>query len=428
MPFAGRRVLVVAAFDSFFRAGAFFADHLEERGAAIKYLTAHVRRGQLSEDQARAAGLPATPEVMPLQSISDPSTLDQFDIVLLALDGARVRRFMIAVARHYTKAHAAKRPLVVSFYPGLIFRFHYEGMFCRMSSDLLLLNSQHDYDLYRAVRDGLGLSSDNALLAGLSVVPSVRQRQRQVPDDGAILFVGQPTVPAWRHERMYLVDRLVTLAERYPTTPVIIKPRHRRGETTLHKEHDHFEDLVAEVAKYRTIPSNLRVEYGRMHEVLMRARVCLTVSSTAALEALALNIPTRVISDFGVHEHLGTQFFLGSGLLAELDSVRPDLPFVLNEGWYGANVTSASDRLEEIGQRLLALLKRRDAESHYPLHDTRLFGRPPAFDEYVRQHFDEPSLGLVAEGRTRKRRWAERFKRLRGSFMALSRSAGSRFR
>jgi hypothetical protein len=217
---------------------------------------------------------------------------------------------------------------------------------------------------------------------------------------------------------MYLVDQLVGLAERFPDVTVAIKPRLRRGEKTLHKETDHYEDLLDQVSKYRSVPPNLSFEYGAMDEALARARVCVTVSSTAALEALAMNIPTRVLSDFGVHEHLGTQFFVGSGLLAELDQVRPDLDMRVNRSWLDAHLRAAADALPEVERRLLGLLTDRDACDRLPLPDGRLFGRPAAFDRFVREHFGEAHLSLVAEGRPRKRLWAERVARLRGPLEA----------
>jgi hypothetical protein len=52
-----------------------------------------------------------------------------------------------------------------------------------------------------------------------------------------------------------------------------------------------------------------------MDPVLDRTDLCVTVSSTAAIEAMHRNIPTGILVDFGVREHLGNQLFLGSGAM-----------------------------------------------------------------------------------------------------------------
>jgi len=50
-----------------------------------------------------------------------------------------------------------------------------------------------------------------------------------------------------------------------------------------------------------------------MAPVLDRNDLCLTVSSTAAVEAMHRGIPTGILVDLGVRELLANQLFLGSG-------------------------------------------------------------------------------------------------------------------
>lgn len=65
-----------------------------------------------------------------------------------------------------------------------------------------------------------------------------------------------------------------------------------------------------------------------MGEVLDRADLLVTVSSTAALESLHRRVPTVVLTDLGVREALGNHHFVGSGCLASWDQLdaghRPD--------------------------------------------------------------------------------------------------------
>ncbi len=395
--YRGRRVLVVAAFDSFLRAASFYAQHLQAAGAQVDYVLHEARRNQLSLAQAQAAGLHGIPDTLSMRAVLAKMRTG-YDLVLLALDGARTRRITLALHDAAEKDAARARPLLLSVFPGIVFRFQLEGMFCRMSSDLLLLNSPHDFALYEAARKALGLDASNAMMAGLSVVPRHRDPAVDKPD-GPIVYVAQPSVPAWKHERMFIVDRLAALAERCKRREVVIKPRHRKNETTLHVEHDPFEDMLAAVGKIRALPANLRVSHEPLRPLLGRAGGCLTVSSTAALEALALGVPTRVLTDVGIHEHLGNHFFLESGLLCEIDAIEEDFAYRLDAAWAARHMASAEERLDEFDQRVCDLLERRRIEPRLPVPGGRMFGRSRTFDDFVRAHFDTERLSLVAEGR-----------------------------
>ncbi|WP_444547752.1 DUF6716 putative glycosyltransferase, partial [Streptomyces fradiae] len=59
--------------------------------------------------------------------------------------------------------------------------------------------------------------------------------------------------------------------------------------------------------------------YGNMGRVLDVTDLLVTVSSTAALEALHRGVPTAVLTDLGVREALGNHHFIGSGLLTSWD-------------------------------------------------------------------------------------------------------------
>jgi hypothetical protein len=404
--YQGKRVLVVAAFDSFLRAASFYALHLEAGGAHVDYVLHEARPNQLSLAQAKAAGLNAVPVTLAMAAVL-AKMRSGYDIVVLGLDGARTRRVTLALHELAERTPAFSRPILISVFPGILFRFQIEAMFCRMSSDLLLLNSPHDFALYESARRGLGLDASNAMMAGLSAVPR-RREPKATTREGAIVYVAQPTVPAWRHERMYIVDRLAALAERCQRRDVVIKPRHRKNETTLHVEYDPFEDMVAQVAKLRALPPNLRVSHAPLRELLDGAGGCLTVSSTAALEALALGVPTRVLTDVGIHEHLGNHFFLESGLLCGFDAIEENFDYRLDAAWAARHLASAEEQLVEFDRRVLDLLDGRRVTPRLPLPGGRLFGRPATFDAFVRTHFDAERLSLVAEGRPGPRAKAKR--------------------
>lgn len=59
----------------------------------------------------------------------------------------------------------------------------------------------------------------------------------------------------------------------------------------------------------------------------------MTVSSTVAVEAMARGVPTRILSDFGVSEALGSAYFVGSGCFSPLAALRPDMAVAADPGW-----------------------------------------------------------------------------------------------
>ena len=68
------------------------------------------------------------------------------DVLVLGLDGQRSRDALLHAGCGW---HTNHRPLLVSAYPGILFRFALEGMLDRSGVDLLCLNSNQDLETYR---------------------------------------------------------------------------------------------------------------------------------------------------------------------------------------------------------------------------------------------------------------------------------------
>lgn len=400
----GRRVTVVAAFDSFLKSALPYARHLEAQGAEVRYRLVLARANQISRAQLADLGVPEDrTRTLPMDALVAREEVDTQDVLLVALNGLRSRRLHLRLHRAF--AGAPRRPVTVSFYPGLIFRFHLEGMASRMSADLLLLNSPHDLDLYEGALASMGLQNVNAVALGLSFLPTAAERAaHQVPADGPIVFAAQPTVPAGRAERRWVLRRLLELARAHPEQRWQLKPRHRRTETTLHRVDHHFEDLLEDLP---APPSNFEITHAPMHELLREASACLTFSSTAALEAACLGVPARVLSDVGVHENVGNHFFIGSGLHASLDDIEPGLPFVApRPDWAARNVRAAGDHLPELDARLTALLDRRASADHaLPPPYPRRFGRSASLERAL--EVEEGWQAVETFGARGGSRWAK---------------------
>lgn len=381
---AGRRVWVVGAFDSFFKSARRYANLLEREGAQIDHRIALVRVGQLSDEQRRHSGVPLDTPTLPLVSIAVEALAADVSVILVALDGLRTRRLTLAIREEAVRS-GKSAPVLISFYPGLIFRFHLEGMMSRSSCDLVLLNSRSDQALYREAMAAMG-KADNSLLAGLSFIvsepspiPPVMSRK--------VVFAGQPTVPASRTERKYVVHALADAARAHPDIQWVIKPRHRPTETTLHKDRHHFEDLLRLVPD---VPANLVVSYESMDAQLRDCMACITFSSTAALEAVARGVPARILTDLGIHENIGNHFFIGSGMFAQIKDLAPPFELRLDAAWAEQHGTVVSGLEGRFLERVDTLL----ADRRAPARDEAagMFGRCSEYTSFHSREGDGSSL------------------------------------
>ena len=137
------------------------------------------------------------------------------------------------------------------------------------------------------------------------------------------MFFEQPSIPAHPLQRRYICKQLKALAEAWPDHPVIFKPRTSSIESTLHRRHGEMAGVIERMSE--TVP-NLQLSFKPATRLLRQCGCAITVSSTAALEAMALGISTRIVGDLGVTETLGNHFFADSGAVADFASITRD-PF-----------------------------------------------------------------------------------------------------
>ncbi|MGL5524927.1 MAG: DUF6716 putative glycosyltransferase [Aeromonas veronii] len=209
-----------------------------------------------------------------------------------------------------------KNGLIISCFSGFIDRDNI-SILSRIPSDLILFNCRADYLWYLQLGEELGFYTGNGFCFGypqLILLESVIF-EKQVD----IVFFEQVIVPSTFSERCYLLKKLVDLANAFPERKVLIKPRCKPGGRTIHKQKWHLERL-RKLLRIR-LPDNLCFTYEPVEQLLSKTALCLTISSTVAVEALARGIPTVIISDFGVRRDIHTASFVGSGCLATIDQV-----------------------------------------------------------------------------------------------------------
>ncbi len=255
---------------------------------------------------------------------------EEYDIVVLALVGGGVQAMLHGLKRIWEGR--PKRPVVVTGYVGVVYEKLADGLLLRHGADLVLANSRQDADRFRGVYDGVGADSSSVTEVALPFLGGAAYTGEHEPY--TVVFAAQPSVPESRKDRTYLLDRLIQHARKHPEREVLLKLRSKPGEHTTHIEELPYQKL----AQKTDLPANFRLVYGHMGEVLDRTDLMVTISSTAALEALHRRIPTVILTDLGVRETLGNHHFVGSGCLASWDQLdeghrpTPDEEWVSRQG------------------------------------------------------------------------------------------------
>ncbi|MGW7405050.1 DUF6716 putative glycosyltransferase [Streptomyces sp. NPDC054833] len=347
------RVAVLADSDTRWKWGALTAQRTIPAESDIR-LDGYLLRGratptarQLQEVGVHADSLREVTAVEFLRAMRAES----YDVLVLALVGGAVQAMLHGLRRVWDGA--AKRPVVVTGYVGVVYEKLADGLLLRHGADLVLANSRQDADRFRAVYEGVGADASSVTEVALPFLGGEPYTGEH--DPYTVVFAAQPSVPDSRKDRTYLLNRLVEHARKHPEREVLLKLRSKPGEHTTHIEELPYQKL----AQGQDLPANFRLVYGHMGEVLDRTDLLVTVSSTAALEALHRRIPTVVLTDLGVREVLGNHHFVGSGCLASWDELdtghrpAPDEEWVARQGVaadgsYGTAFDPARERIAEL--------------------------------------------------------------------------------
>lgn len=278
----------------------------------------------------RWAGVPVT--TVGARRFARQVALARPDVVLLACTGPTSTVVQRALAR------SAFRPVLVAGIPGIGLPARTKAWTTRAGIDLFLVHSHREEVEYARARELAGATGR----IGLASLPYLRP---VVPADlrTDVVFATQAKVPATREQREAVLLALASLARARPDLTVVVKTRGAAGEFHTHHESLHYGDLwqrlVArgEVTDPPLDPALLTFAGGAMSDHLARAAGFVTVSSTAALEAMASDVPLLLIDEFGVGPEQINECFVGSGALAGLAAVatgdfrRPD------DAWRAAN-------------------------------------------------------------------------------------------
>ncbi|MFB9719186.1 DUF6716 putative glycosyltransferase [Planobispora longispora] len=249
------------------------------------------------------------------------------DAVLLACTGP-----VVDILAAEVLAGLSPRPVFVSGLPGISIPATEKAWLFRSGCELFVLHSGREVREFTEVGRRLGGGGQVGLarlpfLHGSGEVPATGPRDR-------VVFATQAKVPKRREERERILASLADLARRRPDLDVVVKLRALDGERQTHNERHHYQRLWRELGGDEDV---LRFAAGPMHEHLAHAAGFVTVSSTAALEAIAQSVPLLVLSDFGVSAEMINLVFEGSGVLGTLDDLSGGRFLTPDAEWCRAN-------------------------------------------------------------------------------------------
>lgn len=331
----GLRVVAIADADSFVKWAAALIDSVEGIRPHLLLVRTPLTASGAQERTALAGTRLGPDEVTRVAYREAERWLEaqRPDVVLLAGRGPFVRLMgrVIDALTH--------RPVTVSGLPGMAIPAQRGALEYRRHTDLLVVHSYREQRAFEELGRRIGVQ----LPAALATLPFARSSRlaadaarsaarvpvgpgraarvavaERSPAEPAIartratdiVFAAQALVPVDRAERAEIVATLVRAAEADPDRRVVVKLRSRPGESETHLERDPYLELLPQRR-----PENLVVSYGSMASALSTAAGLVTISSTAAVEAVALGVPVIALDSFGVSKSLLNTVFVGSGLL-----------------------------------------------------------------------------------------------------------------
>ncbi len=359
-------VVLLAGFDSGLKYAARLADAFAAAGAEpVLMAPTTVTPHQLAASQV--AAVTSRPVVYaPWDDVVAGAAAA--DVVVPVFEGPRVQRFITAV--HATGGSTL--PAFGAGYIGMALNDIAGGYLMRSLADVIAVNSRQDLADFTETAEALGLPPTNLELCGLALLPGTPAPERTGPIT-TVLFADQPTVPGPARDRAWMWGRVASYAALHPDRTVLLRPRHRPGEDTFHRMR-HSPDAWA---RHRELPPNMRIDHTPIHELLPRTDLLLTVSSTAALEAIAAGIRVAFVADFVSDAALNPRL-LPSGLLRRFDEIDQDRVGAPRAEWlddvFPARAAGLREPADAFAQALLAVARGERPRTHPTMWDTGFHG------------------------------------------------------
>ncbi|OIH85540.1 hypothetical protein BLJ79_05085 [Arthrobacter sp. UCD-GKA] len=319
-------------------------------------------------------------------------------IIFAAATGPVVSELFTKLLR--SRATTVRPSALISALPGVAYPATTKGWAYRRSGDAFIVHSHAEAREFLQLAEAETGHRPDVLVSKLPFLKTAGFPQpAPIPID-TVVFAAQAKVPVQRAEREEILLALEQVARLNPAVRVVAKLRARAGEPQTHLEAHPYDSLWEELVAAGKV-GNGHVEFvtGPMENSLAPGSALLTVSSTAALEAVDRGLPVLVLTDFGLNDAMLNSVFRGSGLLGTLDDAA-SLHFSFpNRAWLRENYFHR--RGPEFASAL-AHYAQRAANQTLTTSDAQLaMVKEVAFRQRVRTTLPRPALAVLL----RIRRW-----------------------
>jgi hypothetical protein len=299
-----------------------------------------------------------------------------YGVIIALLCGYENYLFSKYYSKHVKASDQQWRPITVGGVFGIEILKKRKGYALRSAFDIVYLTAEIDRSLSKKRYPFLAL--DNLQATGLPFLDTIYKQRNQSTTKAnrgfTVLYACQNLFPATPQERNYLIQQLADWCHKHPEDRLLFKPRHRKEQDSLQPVIYHEEDSIRDVLGNK-IPKNFILTYTPINQLLRETDLCLTISSTASFEAIALGIPVGYLKDEVIQNpDYGYWYLEGSGCLynfQDLNSKRCPSP---NPEWlkthFKCNGKNCEDLLKEV---FLKIKKQQQLKAPLPMRRWELF-------------------------------------------------------
>lgn len=339
------RLIAVADSDSYLKWTHATATRLP---AGWSWQTVVVRNPAQPSPAQIAAVTDGPVEILSRRELIAKIGLERPDAVLLGCTGPTVGQ----LSAQRALSESQRRPVLVTGLPGISIPPSARAVRWRAGCDLMIVHSRRERREFGAMAQTIA----PGLRVGLTRFPFLADTDphRDTGSDAnqRVVFAGQAMVPPKAEQRRMILRALAELpGEARP----VIKLRAAEGERQTHHEQFPYPALWKQLVRGGQV-SRRRVTFsqGSMAAALEQAGGLVTVSSTAALEAMAVGVGVLILNDFGVNRTMINTVFAESGCLGTLDDLRrrtfrqPNKEWLVENYFHPEAESDWLDRLDDL--------------------------------------------------------------------------------
>lgn len=267
------------------------------------------------------------------------------DVVFFSLTGGFIKKIFKRNCQIFLNKN---RPYLIASYPGIVYQNIIDGFCSRSICDLIIFPSFKELNEYQKFCTTYGLK--NVGIVG-GYFKKTNYDGNKFEND--FIFAEQTVAPNTFNDRIYLAKMLLRLAKSNPNRLVYIKPRTTLIGDSLFKTKLHIIDAIR-IACKNNIPKNIIFTFKPIEFFTSQGAMCLTISSTAAIETLQFHTKIAFITDFGPAENNGSDYFCDSGVQYKFSELLIGRKKEINSAWKKSVYVVANHCFSNIREKIIS--------------------------------------------------------------------------